>query len=814
MTQTFEGSYNWVADIPWAVTTDDAGDPGHSPTHAYEDSPQGNYPANADRRLVGMINLSAVQRPLMRFNHKYSFETGYDFGYIEVSPDNVNWTTLNGYTGNNAGEWEADTYDIGFIKQTSSVAYLRFRTVSNNTNQQDGWHIDDVQVLNNPKVIAFPFFDDVEVDTFSLNNWTAGAFELKLANAHSGAQVWSLKQSGGTYSYLTLGGIMNLSGASNPYISFWTRKANAGNGYVKVEASSDGGLTWATVGENGYTGTYQRFQYPLSNFRSANFMVRIGCYTPYGDTYYIDDILIDNAPTPRTLVLLNPTNNGMKVRWGASTANDFDHYRVIVSTDQNAVNDYYTSPNLQNRVETKVFDIFNKATIETTLTDLTFMNTIYYSKIYEQDTQLLINQGSERAELQTSFNLISEVAPFIQNFEGSYGWASDLPWAVTQDDSNEAGHSGTHALEDSPIGMYNSNSDRRIVVKINTSSVQRPTLRFNHKYAFESGSDFGIIEYSLDAVNWTKFAGFTGNSQSTWEQRTFDLTNLRLQNSAYLRFSVQSNANNNQDGWHIDDVEIFNTSRTQGIPFTDDVEVDSISKFIWYNGQWDIKVASAHSGSQVWALGPSGGAQYAYLTVAGSMNLGNAPKPYISLWTKKANSGNGYIKIEASNNFGQTWTTVKEQSFSGNNYVNILASLANFNQNGVILRIGAYTPYGDTYYIDDITVADSTGFTTGIDDNGFQPLVFELEQNYPNPFNPSTTISYALPNESKVNLKVFNLLGQQVAELVNENKPAGYHSVVFDASSLSSGVYLYRINASDQVTSKEFTSTKKLLLLK
>jgi hypothetical protein len=814
MTQTFEGSYNWVADIPWIVTTDDAGDPGHSPTHAYEDSPQGNYPANADRRLVGMINLSAVQRPLLRFNHKYSFETGSDFGYIDVSADNVNWTTLNGYTGNNAGEWEADTYDIGFIKQTSTVAYVRFRTVSNNTNQQDGWHIDDIQVLNNPKVIAFPFFDDVEVDTFSLNNWTTGAFELKLANAHSGAQVWSLKQSGGTYSYLTLGGIMNLSGASNPYISFWTRKANAGNGYVKVEASSDGGLSWATVGENGYTGTYQRFQYPLSNFRSANFMVRIGCYTPYGDTYYIDDILIDNAPTPRTLVLLNPTNNGMKVRWGASTANDFDHYRVIVSTDQNAVNDYYTSPNLQNRVETKVFDIFNKATIETTLTDLTFMNTIYYSKIYEQDTQLLINQGSERAELQTSFNLINEVAPFIQNFEGSYGWASDLPWAVTQNDSNEAGHSGTHALEDSPVGVYNSNSDRRIVVKINTSSVQRPTLRFNHKYAFESGSDFGIIEYSLDAVNWTKFAGFTGNSQSTWEQRTFDLINLRLQNSAYLRFSVQSNANNNQDGWHIDDVEIFNTSRTQGIPFTDDVEVDSISKFIWFNGQWDIKVASAHSGSQVWALGPSGGAQYAYLTVAGSMNLGNAPKPYVSLWTKKANSGTGYIVIEASNSFGQTWTTVKEQSFSGSNYVNIVASLANFNQNGVILRIGAYTPYGDTYYIDDITVADSTGFTTGIEDNGFQPLVFELEQNYPNPFNPSTTISYALPNESKVSLKVFNLLGQQVAELVNENKPAGYHSVVFDASSLSSGVYLYRINARDQVTSKEFTSTKKLLLLK
>ncbi|AFH50021.1 hemagluttinin repeat-containing protein [Ignavibacterium album JCM 16511] len=813
-TQTFEGSFNWVADIPWAVTTDDAGDPGHSPTHAFEDSPSGNYPANADRRLVGMINLNSVQRPLLRFNHKYAFETGSDYGLVEVSPDNVTWVTLNGYTGNSGGEWRSDTYDIGFIKQTSNTAYLRYKVISNSVNQQDGWHLDDVQVLNNPKTIAFPLFDDVETDTFTINRWTAGAFELKLANAHSGAQVWSLKPSGGTYSYITLGGVMNLSGAANPYISFWARKADAGTGYVKVEASGDGGYTWTSVGENSFSGNYQRFQYPLSNFRTANFMVRIGFYTPYGNTYYLDDILIDNAPTPRSLVLLNPTNNGMKVRWGISTANDFDHYRVVISTNQNTVNDYYATEDLQNRTETKVFDIFNKATIETTLTNLTFMNTLYYAKIYEQDTQLLINQGSDRADLSTSFNVVSEVAPFIQTFENTFGWAADLPWAVTQDDSSEPGHSGTHALEDSPLGNYSSNSDRRITLQMNTLALSRPTLRFNHKYSFQSGSDYGILEYSSDGATWTKFAGFTGNSQSTWEQRVFDLVNLRTTNAVYLRFSVQSNLSNNQDGWHIDDVEIFNNERTQGIPLNDDVEVDSVSKFIWLNGQWDIKIANAHSGTQVWALEPAGGSQYAYLTVAGSMNLANAPKPYVSLWTKKANGGTGFIAIEASNNFGSTWTKVKEQSFSGNNYVNIVASLSGFSQNNVILRIGAYTPYGDTYFIDDITIADSTGFTTGIEDEGFTPLEFSLEQNYPNPFNPITNIRFALPNESKVTLKVFNILGQQVTELVNELKPAGYHNVEFNASGLSSGVYLYQINAIDLVNSKKFTLTKKLILLK
>ncbi|WP_290660908.1 T9SS type A sorting domain-containing protein [Ignavibacterium sp.] len=812
-TQTFEGTYNWVADIPWAVTTDDAGDPGHSPTHAFEDSPQGNYPAYSDRRLVGMINLAAVQRPLLRFNHKYAFESGSDYGYVDVSADNVNWVTLNAYTGNNAGTWESDTYDIGFIKQTSTTAYVRYRVTSNSVNQQDGWHLDDVQVLNNPKTIAFPFFDDVEVDTFSTNRWTAGAFELRLANAHSGAQVWALKPSGGTFSYITLGGVMNLSGAANPYISFWTRKADAGTGYVRVEASGDGGYSWTVVGENSYSGNYQRFQYPLSNFRTANFMVRIGFYTPYGNTYYLDDILIDNAPTPRSLVLLNPTNNGMKVRWGVSTATDFGHYRVVISTDQNDVNNYYISETLENRKETKVFDIFNQATIETTLTNLTFMNTIYYAKIYEQDTQLLVNQGSDRADLSTSFNLISEVAPFIQTFEGTFGWPSDLPWAVSQNDSSEPGHSGTHALEDSPNGIYSSYADRRIVVQMNTLALSRPTLRFNHKYSFESGSDYGVIEFSPDGVTWTKFASFTGNSQSVWEQREFDLVNLRQLNSTYLRFSVTSNSVNNQDGWHIDDVEIFNNSHTQGIPFTDDVETDSLSNYAWINGQWDIKIANAHSGAQVWALEPAGGT-YTYLTVHGSLNLANAPKPYISLWTKKADGGTGYIKIEASNNFGSTWTTVKEQSYSGNSYTNIVASLSNFSQNNVILRIGAYTPYGNTYFLDDITIADSTGFITGIGDNNTLPLEFQLEQNYPNPFNPVTTIRYSLPEESKVSLKVFNLLGQEVSELVNDTKSAGRHEVKFDASGLASGVYLYKINAVGKTNAKEFTVTKKLILLK
>lgn len=88
------------------------------------------------------------------------------------------------------------------------------------------------------------------------------------------------------------------------------------------------------------------------------------------------------------------------------------------------------------------------------------------------------------------------------------------------------------------------------------------------------------------------------------------------------------------------------------------------------------------------------------------------------------------------------------------------------------------------------------------------PARFSLDQNYPNPFNPSTTIEFALPHSGLATLKIFNLLGEQVAMLVNEARPAGTYRIGWNAGNLPSGVYLYRLQAG------EFTETKKLILLR
>ena len=97
--------------------------------------------------------------------------------------------------------------------------------------------------------------------------------------------------------------------------------------------------------------------------------------------------------------------------------------------------------------------------------------------------------------------------------------------------------------------------------------------------------------------------------------------------------------------------------------------------------------------------------------------------------------------------------------------------------------------------------------TSGIENNS-APLSYELSQNYPNPFNPTTTINYSIIKDGFVNLKVYNLLGKEVATLVNEKKNSGRYSVDFNSNELSSGIYFYKLETND------FSEMRKMTLLK
>jgi len=114
---------------------------------------------------------------------------------------------------------------------------------------------------------------------------------------------------------------------------------------------------------------------------------------------------------------------------------------------------------------------------------------------------------------------------------------------------------------------------------------------------------------------------------------------------------------------------------------------------------------------------------------------------------------------------------------------------------------GIDTTLGTSYIID-------FGPTTGISEPKQIPSKFILEQNYPNPFNPSTTIKYSVPQSGEVSLKVYNLIGEEVATLSSGFLQAGNYTATFNGSNLASGVYFYRLQASN------FVETKRLVLLK
>ena len=100
------------------------------------------------------------------------------------------------------------------------------------------------------------------------------------------------------------------------------------------------------------------------------------------------------------------------------------------------------------------------------------------------------------------------------------------------------------------------------------------------------------------------------------------------------------------------------------------------------------------------------------------------------------------------------------------------------------------------------------GPLVGVPEQELLPITYGLNQNYPNPFNPSTKIRYELPKESFVTIKIYNVLGQEVATLVSEEMKPGRYEVAWDARGFASGVYFYRLQA------KDFVDTKKLILLK
>ena len=205
----------------------------------------------------------------------------------------------------------------------------------------------------------------------------------------------------------------------------------------------------------------------------------------------------------------------------------------------------------------------------------------------------------------------------------------------------------------------------------------------------------------------------------------------------------------------------------------------------------------------------------------GSFNVGNGDpgaEPYEGMLVKFNNLTVSDINptfsdpTEFSVNDGSGAVVVRRDG--RNKYSNVLADTAYgktllYAGNKIASLTGVIYYSFNQYKIVPRTDADF-GVITDVPEAGTQsiPTAYALSQNYPNPFNPSTVIAYDVPAAGPLTLKVYNLLGQEVATLVNHVAAAGHYTVRFDAGSLASGIYFYRIQSAN------FVATKKMLLVK
>jgi GH35 family endo-1,4-beta-xylanase len=173
-----------------------------------------------------------------------------------------------------------------------------------------------------------------------------------------------------------------------------------------------------------------------------------------------------------------------------------------------------------------------------------------------------------------------------------------------------------------------------------------------------------------------------------------------------------------------------------------------------------------------------------------------------------ANVGINYHALDSLISYADTLKQIGYTNTSWSNFSSALVSAKNAKNQNYLATVSVADALGQAKDTLKSAIDGLVKVIAGVNVVDNNPKVYSLSQNYPNPFNPTTAIQYQIPIASFVNLKVNDMLGREVALLINENQIAGYYNITFNARNLPSGVYFYRMNAGN------YSAVKKLVLIK
>ena len=347
---------------------------------------------------------------------------------------------------------------------------------------------------------------------------------------------------------------------------------------------------------------------------------------------------------------------------------------------------------------------------------------------------------------------------------------SSPKWAVT----TTSFHSAPNSYTDSPVGQYVNNATVTMTLTnpINLSSYSNPKLSFWTKWDIENNWDCGQVKISTNnGSTWTNLQGLYTNpasgqgaqvpagqpvydgTQTNWVQEEINLTGLTSAQSK-LRFELKTDGSVTKDGWYVDDISIY-----------------------------------------IYAVVPVELASFTATALENSVELN---------WITSSELNNSGFEIQRKTvGDNSQWTKIGFVDGNGTTTEPITYSFIDKNPaRGINL-----------YRLKQIDFDGSYKIFNSVAVNFNPPIEFALEQNYPNPFNPATVISWQSPIGGHQTLKVYDVLGNEVATLVDEYREAGSYKVEFNLAKvyrpeLSSGIYLYKLTAGN------FSASRKMILIK
>lgn len=687
------GLGHWEFTGEWSTTAADA----NGGTYSLQDSP-GDYLPNSDTTITTQLDLGGTTWPVLTFWDRFAYEERADWGAVEVSRDGNSWSPIYSANGERV-TWERQRVDLSPWRGEERL-YLRLHLRSNSATHFDGWYVDDLEVSDHaPLAAALPLGEDFELD---LEGWIDSSWALSTSDSHAGAQA-ALDVDGGALtpgaeSALTLDRPLDLSATTDPQLVFWVKGTTAYRQYFRVQASTDGGLTWQSLFNGGVdTSTWERRQYSLAAYRSAatrlRFVTLMSSASYWGnEDLELDDVVIREAPAAPTLEAPQPHLKSMDLSWSAPAAADFARYAIYRSTSAGI-----------DTADELVAEITDAGVTSYTDTGLS-IGLEYHYRVYLVTTDEAYAPSNEVSARTAALSL-----PLVDPMESDENWVAEGTngsWGLEATDP----HGGASCFSDSPGAAYQSSADLTLKTAIDLSSATWPVLSFWGRSDFELDADSGHVEVSTNGgSNWTGVFATSGTAD-TWTHYRVDLSPFKGHDSVLVRFHTRSNGSVVADGWCIDDVEISeHVAPARTIPFEEGFESGAGD---WLASNWELEEVDPRSGTRRMQDFPRGEIIYYgdfANTLSGEFDLSATSDPQLVFWVKGSTGYKQSLRAQVSTDHGVSWADTWAQGAAWNEWTRIQVSLANHRQSAVRLRfVTRSSNYweGTGVALDDIALAE------------------------------------------------------------------------------------------------------------